>query len=319
MRSLAVTLLVLGLLAGTATAFTVTEHFKLERSPITAPHFTKLFSPTCSCEHQTAHLAFRLRKPDRIDAVVVDAEAKPVRTLVSDESHRRGSVKLEWDGRDASGDVVPDGVYRLRVRLAKERRTILMPTPIFVDATRPKVRLADAAPIVFSPDGDGRKDTVALTYNASEGGRPFMIENGTVAGEGGFSHRGRAVVEWDGTLRGQPLPAGRYELRIRFRDRAGNFSAQSKPVQVEIAYVQVSPALVLARRGGNLRFHVVSDAAGLSWRLMKRERTVLAGTAQPGVVEAALPRRLLPGRYKLRVTVNGHSDAVLVRILRGRA
>jgi flagellar hook assembly protein FlgD len=319
LRSTAVTLLVLGLLAGTAAAFTVTEHLKLERSPIARPHFTKLFSPTCSCEHQTAHLVFRLRKADRIDAVVVDSEARPVRTLVTGDSHRPGPVRLLWDGRDDGGNVVPDGVYRLRVRLAKERRTILMPTPIFVDTTRPKVRLADAAPTVFSPDGDGRKDTVALTYTVSEGGRPFIIENGTVAGEGGFSHRGRAVVEWDGTLRGQPLPAGPYELRIRFRDRAGNFSAQSKPVEVEIAYIHVSPALVLARRGGNLRFHAVSDAVGLSWRLLKRGRTVLAGTAQPGVVEAALPRRLRPGRYQLRVSANGHSDTVLVRILRGGA
>jgi flagellar hook assembly protein FlgD len=297
----------------------VTEHFKLERSPIARPHFTKLFSPTCSCEHQTAHLSFRLRKPDRIDGVVVDAEARPVRTLVTGDSHRIGPVELEWDGRDDGGNVVPDGVYRLRVRLAKERRTILMPTPIFVDTTRPKVRLAGVSPSVFSPDGDGRKDKVTLTYTASEGGRPFIIENGTVAGEGGFGHRGRSVVEWDGTLRGQPLPAGRYELRIRFRDRAGNFSAQSNPVDVQIAYVRVSPALILVRRGGSLRFHAASEATGLSWRLTQRGRAVLSGTASPGVVERALPKRLRPGRYLLQVTANGHSDTVLVRILRAGA
>jgi hypothetical protein len=318
LRSLAIAVLVLGLLVATAAAFAVTEALKLERSPIAGPRFTKLFSPTCSCENQTAHLRFRLRRADRLDMVVVNADATPVRTLATNLSQGRGVVSLEWDGRDNAGAVVPDGPYRLRVHLARAHRTIRMPSPIFVDTARPQVRLVGAVLPVISPDGDGRNDGVALTYVTSEGGRPFFLANGVVAGEGAFTHRGRAVAEWDGTMRRQSLPAGPYELRIRFRDRAGNFSAQSNPLEVRIAYIEVSPAVVLARAGGNLRFTVTSDARTFSWRLMRNGRRVAGGGQTPGGVVAALPRGLRPARYVLRVTANGHSDYAAVRILRGQ-
>jgi hypothetical protein len=316
LRGVVITVLVLGLLGGTAAAFAVTEALKLDRSPITRPRFTKLFAPDCSCEKQTARLRFRLRRSDRLDVVVVNADATPVRTLVANLRHRRGVVSLEWDGRDDTGAVVPDGRYRLRVHLAQAHRTILMPNPIVVDTTRPRVRLLGAAPPVFSPDGDGRNDTVALTFRVSEGGRPFFLVNGLVAGEGRFTHPGQAVVEWDGTVRGQALPAGSYELRIRFRDRGGNFSRRSSPVQVRIAYLKLSPAVVLARPGGNLRFRVASDARTFSWVLLRRGRKVLADrSASPGIVVASLPKRVRPGRYLLRVRANGHSDTAVVRVL----
>jgi hypothetical protein len=318
LRGLAIAVLVLGLLGGTAAAFAVTEALKLERSPIAGPRFTKLFAPKCSCEQNTARLRFRLRRADRLDVVVVDSQATPVRTLVTHLEHRQGVVRLDWDGRADSGAVVSDGRYRLRVHLARERRTILIPSPIVVDTTRPRVRLLSETPEVFSPDGDGRRDTVEVTYRASEGGRAFFVVNETDAGEAAFTHRGRAVGEWDGMVRGQPLPAGRYELRIRFRDRAGNFSRESNPLVVRIAYIDVSPSVVLARPGGNLRFRVVSDAKTFSWRLVRNGRRVLGDrNARPGVVAAPLPRRLRPGRYLLRVTVNGHRDVAVVRVLGG--
>jgi flagellar hook assembly protein FlgD len=316
LRGLAITVLVLGLLGGTAAAFAVTEALKLDRSPIAGPRLTKLFAPTCSCEKQTARVRFRLRRADRLDVVVVNSDSRPVRTLVANLRHRRGAVSLEWDGRDDSGAVVLDGGYRVRVHLARARRTILMPNQIFVDTVRPRVRLAAVAPTVFSPDGDGHKDSVEVTYQASEGGRLFFLVNGLVAGQGPFARQGRTVADWDGTLRGEALPAGRYELRVRFRDRAGNFSARSNALEVRIAYVEVSPTVVLARPGGNLRFHVTSDAQTFSWLLLRHARKVLADrSATPGVVVASLPRRLRTGRYVLRVTANGHSDLAVVRVL----
>jgi flagellar hook capping protein FlgD len=320
LRSVAITVLILGLLGGTAAAFAITEALKLDRSPIARPRFTKLFAPTCSCEKQMARLRFRLRKSERLDVVVVDADDRPVRSLVANLRHQPGIVSLEWDGRNDDGAVVPDGRYRLRVHLARARRTILMPSPIVVDTVRPHVRLLGAAPPVFSPDGDGRKDTVAVTYRAGEGGRPFILVNGLVAGEGPFAHRGQAVAQWDGTMRGQRLPAGRYEIRVRFRDRAGNFSGRSNAVEVRIAYIEVSPAVMLARPGGNLRFRVISDARTVSWRLTRSGRRVAGDrSARPGVVVASLPRRLRPGRYVLRVTANGHSDTASVRVLGGQS
>src|SRR5687767_8400856 len=102
-RSLAVIVLVLVLLGGTAAAFAVTEVLKLERSPITAPRFTKHFSPVCGCEKEEARLSLRLRKADTVDATIVDPGGNTVRTLLEDQRLRRGPVTLEWDGRDDAG------------------------------------------------------------------------------------------------------------------------------------------------------------------------------------------------------------------------
>ena len=113
-RRVALIALTLLLLAGTTLAFGVTQTLKLERSPITGPRFDQIFSPTCRCETDIAQLSFRLRRPDRVDAVLVDGSGDPVRTLASDLPRPRGRVTFLWNGRDEAGEVVSDGRYRLR-------------------------------------------------------------------------------------------------------------------------------------------------------------------------------------------------------------
>ena len=63
-------LLVVGLLGGTAAAFAITEGLKLEKSPIYGTHVDKLFSPTCNCLKDVAHVSFKLRKGDTMTATV---------------------------------------------------------------------------------------------------------------------------------------------------------------------------------------------------------------------------------------------------------
>jgi flagellar hook assembly protein FlgD len=43
-------------------------------------------------------------------------------------------VRVRWNGKDDSGAIVPDGVYRLRVRFRKADRTIVIPVDIEVDS-----------------------------------------------------------------------------------------------------------------------------------------------------------------------------------------
>jgi FlgD Ig-like domain len=315
LRSVAVTLLVLGLLGGSAAAFAVTEALKLERSPITAPRFTRIFSPVCSCEQQTAVLTFRLRRSDRLDAVVVDDDADPVQTLLLGQRHRRGRVSLTWDGRDDAGRIVADGRYSLRLHLAREHRTILMPNRIFVDTTRPTIRILGVAPPVFSPDGDGSRDELRISYVASEAAQTVVLVDGTVAGEGGLHRQGKAVVTWDGTVGGETVPAGSHAITLRARDRAGNLSHQSAPVEVRVRFVEVAPASLVVQRGGHLRFRISADARTVSWRLVRAGRTVLAGSAPPGVVTADLPIRIRAGRYTLRVGETGHVARATVRVV----
>jgi hypothetical protein len=317
-RRVAVTVLVLALLGGTAAAFTVTEALKLERSPLTAPRFAEVLSPTCACRTQVARLSFRLRHPDRLDVVIVSGE-DPIRTLVDDLDRQRSRVRVRWDGRDDAGEVVPDGVYRLRVSLQKSDRTILFPNEIRVDTEAPALEVVRVRPAAFSPDGDGRRDTVTIGLRTSEAGQALLFANGQLAAKARMETEGETELLWDGSVEGRPLEEDVYTLFARVRDQAGNISPPAR-VSVQIRYVEVVPSVVVARRGTRLRFRVLSDATRVSWSLRRpRGAEVLADArARPGSIAIPLPGRIRAGRYLLDVVANGHRERVVVRVLTRR-
>ena len=316
MRRVAVTVLVLALLGGTAAAFTVTEALKLERSPLTAPRFADVLAPTCACRRQVARLSFLLRQPDRLDVAIVSGD-DPVRTLAHDLDRSRGRVRVRWDGKDDAGAVVPDGVYRLRVSLQKIDRTILFPNRIRVDTEAPELEVVGVEPAAFSPDGDGRRDTVTIGLRTNEAGEVLLFANGQLAAEARMEAEGESDLVWDGRVEGRPLRQDVHTLFARARDAAGNLSPAVR-VSVQIRYVEVVPTRVVARRGTRLRFRVLSDAARVSWRLRRPGGgQVLADTrAKPGFVSVLLPDRIRAGRYVLDVRANGHRNRAVVRIVR---
>jgi hypothetical protein len=318
-RRIAVTVLVLALLGGTAAAFTMTEALKLERPPVTAPRFDKVFSPTCGCSTSAARLAFHLRRADRLDLVIVSGD-EPVRTLATDLEHARGRVLVRWNGRDDDGAILPDGVYRLRVELADAGRTVVIPKKIRIDTRAPALELVRTAPLAFSPDGDGRRDTLRAAYRADEDAAPVLSVDGRIAVEGRVKRAGERAVVWDGRVGERSLRAGVYRVLLRARDRAGNLSSAAA-FSAGIRYVDVVPSAIVARRGTRFRFRVLADAASFSWILRRAHGRVVRADvgAKPGAITVQLPRRIRPGRYVLEVTANGHRDRASVRIVRSGA
>ena len=132
----------------------------------------------------------RLRRPDRVDAVLVDGKGDPVRTLASDLPRPRGRVTFLWNGRNEEGEVVPDGRYRLRVHLRQSRRTILIPTPVKVETDPPALRILRTTQPVLSPDGDRRHDRFSIFYRTDEQARPVLMVGGKRASGGRFSPPG---------------------------------------------------------------------------------------------------------------------------------
>jgi hypothetical protein len=132
-RRLSLSLFVVALLVATVGALVVTESLKLNSSLIGTPQFTAVFSPGCHCPTRKAVLSFRLDRPDRVDLAVV-SDGRVVRTLLEDAQLSTGRVRVRWNGKDDSGAIVPDGVYRLRVRFRKADRTIVIPVDIEVDS-----------------------------------------------------------------------------------------------------------------------------------------------------------------------------------------
>jgi FlgD Ig-like domain len=312
---LAVTALVLALIGGTTAAFTLTEALKLQRSPIGKPRIRPFFSPTCECPTSTARMLIRLKKEDRLDAVVVNSDGDPVRTLASGVRESPGKVIFTWDGRTDAGAVAPDGAYRLRVHLDEEHRTIVIPNTTRLDTEPPTAELVSLAPRILSPDGDGRRDSTTLVISLGERSRPVVLVDGTPAEEGRRAPAGESELRWPGTRDGRPLREGTYVVGVQARDPAGNLSPPSSGLTVRLRYILLGRDAYRVRRAGTLRFRVSTDAARFTWRLLRAGKVVLRGKEKAPVMSTRLPERIERGRYKLEVVANGHraDAAVIVR------
>jgi len=296
------------LLVATSAAFVVTEKLKLTRSPIIGPTVAKVFSPTCDCDTSTAEIRFRLRKPDRVSVEIVDSGGKVMRELARDRPQGRRFVTYVWDGRDAEGHVVGEGTYKPRVHLDRQRRTIVMPNPIRVDTTPPRVTSFTARPVVISPDGDGRFDRAKIRYRVDERATVELYVDGVRALRR-LGTRPTGTMDWFGTAGGEPLPEGVYTLRLVARDLAGNLGPRSGSRTVRVLFLALGRDRVVTAPGERFAILAVSQARTLRWKLGKR-----SGSARPGTLRLRAPDR--PGRYSLRVNANGHVARALVVVRR---
>jgi hypothetical protein len=226
---LAVTVLLLALLAATTTAFVLTEALKLERTPIVRPHFNVAFSPGCSCVHRAARLPITLKEPETVDATIVDSDGDEVSSLAAASPREPGRMVLLWDGTDDQGRIVPDGTYRLRLRFERSDRSIVIPNPIRVDTRAPTLELAGVTPRAPEPG-----EVVTVTARSSERARLLVYANGRLVARGRLGDPGLLRLAWNGTARGRPLIPGGYAVTLAAQDRAGNISGQTVPVSVQL-------------------------------------------------------------------------------------
>jgi hypothetical protein len=296
--------LVAALLVATSTAFVVTEKLKLTRNPIVGPTVDKTFSPVCDCETSAAAVRFRLREPDRVTVEIVDGDGDVVRELARSRPQGRAEASYEWDGRDADGEVVREGSYRPRVHLDGQRRTIVMPNPIRVDTTPPRVVSFTARPLIVSPDGDGRSDRAKIRYRISERGNVELYIAGTRALRKSGT-RTSGTMDWFGTAGGEELPEGLHRLRLVARDVAGNLGPRSGSRSVRIRFLALGRTRIVVRPGERFAILALSQSRRLRWRLGES-----SGVARPGTVRLIAPTE--PGRYTLRVDANGHTKRAAV-------
>jgi hypothetical protein len=294
-------LLVLALLGCTAAAFAVTEGLKLEKSPITNTVVDKVVAPDSST-HAIASISFTLRKPDRLTVEIVNGNGEVIRTLARSQQAGRGTQQFKWNGRDNSGHVVPDGVYKPRVHLAREHRTIALPNSIRMDATPPLIKLASVRPLVFSPDGDFRAETVRIRYLTNEKAQAILYVDGDRKTTVNRLVRA-GKLDWGGKA-ARGLRPGLHRLRLRAIDAAGNLSNPTRAVVVRVRYLEVGPHVLRVHTGARFGFRVDTDAKRYSWHLgsrggVKKQRLLIL-------------RAGAPGTYHLIVAANGHVSRALV-------
>ncbi len=271
---------------------------------------------------------------------IVDRFGLPLRTITVASSGVRVVDALPiavYDGTDDAGHIAPDGIYRalLTTRHTGGRTNTVASAPFEID-TVPPYAAVNAPFYLFSPDGDGRRDTLPINHIVDEElqwhGEMVLVQPDEAAEENSSFTADSVVasytwngtpedIAWDGmSSRGEPAPDGIYLYRLAGTDPAGNtvtnrvtrirMDRRPTPVGVAPGYRRFSP-------NGDGRFDTlpIRTDFGLpqgleSWRItvVSEEGSdlgiIASDTTLPSTMEwdGRLDGRLLPdGIYSFRL------------------
>ena len=189
---------------------------------------------------------------------------------------------FQWDGRwqlpdqllpegAVNGELVSDGEYTYQFTVIDDAGKFSQTPPFYVtvDNTAPEViDFPSSAYTMFSPNGDGVRDTVALpilTTREVEWSVVIEDSDGREVARRSYVNEERAAreqdgvlpspIEWDGRddQSGEILPEGEFRIVVRGADRAGN--------TVEVVYPY---AVVLSLQGADLSVVPTDGVAAFS-------------------------------------------------------
>jgi hypothetical protein len=313
-RRTAPTILVVLLLAATAAAFAFAQRAKLEQSPIASTRFERrLLSPVCTAcppEARQAPIHFRLFDEDHVTVDIVDAAGSTVREALFSGRYTPRSLRVNWDGRDAGGRVVADGLYRVRVTLADEGRTLEFPDDIRVDATAPTIEDVEVSPRVISPDGDRRSDRASISYRFGEAAYAVLYVDGRRRAGRSFRRRPAGVLQWYGL----GLPPGTYRLALAAQDPAGNMSPSTREFSVRVRFIELAQQRYRVGPTAMFPVRISTDSTRLAYRIGRR--TLRVEASQP-IRRIWVRAPAAPGRYLLTVRVGERRDQATV-VVRSR-
>jgi flagellar hook assembly protein FlgD/outer membrane protein OmpA-like peptidoglycan-associated protein len=200
---------------------------------------------------------------------------------------------LRWDATYEDGQTVPDGSYYFFIRAKddNDNETVTQRYVVVVDNTPPVVQIADISDAnkIFSPDGDGNKDSLTVGLSGSE---EDLWEAGFYDAAGNkvrnFDFVGDAAptaTVWDGRAdNGMFVPDGVYSFRIASTDRAANHAEAmlsnivintiQPVVHISLPDAYLSPNDDGKKDTAELNFDVPVKEGITSWRLEIRDNTV---------------------------------------------
>jgi hypothetical protein len=115
------------LFAATLCAMVVTQRAKDSAAVLRHVHVTPTFTPNGDGWRDRLAVRFMVGRADRVSVSVLDERGHVVRALAQRRPVRpRRFLRLYWDGRTPAGRPAPEGVYRVRVRLARRARTVIL-------------------------------------------------------------------------------------------------------------------------------------------------------------------------------------------------
>lgn len=286
------------LVVATFAAFFVAQRLKSTAPVVQEIGVDPFFSPNQDGRFERARISFQLERDGVVDVDIVDASGDVVRNLLEDRSVRgRQQVRVRWDGRDDAGRRLPDAIYRLRLVLRREGRSVSLPRTIRLDTTPPAPRVLSIGPSdapgpellptrtgepagirFFAP---GRRPSVEIWRTDLP--EPRFVEELKIAGE--LSEDAVGIATWDGTRNGRRVGPGTYVAVVRSRDQAGNIGEsvpervlQGRPRRGErlpggggitVRYLAAQPPLLPTRAGRPFEVAVDARGATYNWSLRR--------------------------------------------------
>ena len=183
------------------------------------------FSPNGDGVKDSVQLSLSMPNPSGLlnwSVTVRDKNDSVVRTFAGKEVPPQS---LTFDGKSDNGAVLSDGDYQLSFSAAfnngQETRS---ERNVTVDNTPPSASV-NASGAIFSPDGDGRLDTLSFSQQGSKEKSWTAVikdEAGKTVKEWTFGETPASTVVWDGTAADGRINDGFYTYELYTTDLAGN-------------------------------------------------------------------------------------------------
>lgn len=294
-------------LAGNSASYMLEEiTIDTRPSPITLDLDLRSFSPNADGKKDLLRFYPKLTRSEDVvewQLDVVDEEGDAGRTMAG-----KGVPPglIVFDGKDAKGQRLSDGFYLglLSVLYGNGDNPTAASPQFQIDTTMPRAALS-APYLLFSPDGDGRKDTLTIRQSTSlEKLWTAEIMNGANQLVKKASWQGTMLeVIWDGTDdSGLRVPDGRYTYRITSTDEAENTNTiELKGIRIDTrpTTVSVSPGTggFSPNSDGVMDNIILNISAGQqeeieSWKLTLVQRDGTVKKTFAGEADSPLPARI---------------------------
>src|SRR3954447_8654921 len=136
------------LVVATFGAFFVAQELKSTPPLVQDLKVTPFFSPNRDGRFDRARASFVLKRTDDVTVRVIDHEGDVVRELADNRRLPVGRrMNIVWDGRDADGGMLPDGIYRVRASLRRQARSVTLPRNIRKDTQPPEILVTSIGPM----------------------------------------------------------------------------------------------------------------------------------------------------------------------------
>jgi outer membrane protein OmpA-like peptidoglycan-associated protein/flagellar hook assembly protein FlgD len=227
-------------------------------------------------------------------------------------------AEVTFDGRDDAGRTLPEGIYQAQFDLTYENgnQPSAAAPELLIDLTAPAATVK-ASLAVFSPDGDGNKDTVTIfqeTFDEAQWTGVVTASDGAAVRTLTWRGTPEGTFTWDGrSTDGLPAPDGVYYYMLEARDSAGNMG-RSNSVELIIDTADTPVFLTTNTTHFSPNADGVADHIKLLPRLIDTEgvdRWTLLVEAGRGAGDSAGPVRSLSDRGSVpeQIIWDGLDDA----------